>query len=447
MKKNLKKMAAVSLAAASICTCLSGCRNKAEDEATSNPVPTPSIAASDSASGNPEVTGDVDTSGGVKMENGQIVLTPITAESPNNCAQNGYMEYKYLDGTYRYKEYESAVKAKNLVPYTDADGKGLTLETGHTVYIRNTQNLSNTPSASDSDSDSTEYGTGEQITITDEYVESSSGYIDENGNYVETPASTDTGNDAALYSDGTLQKCIVSGEEVYDIDNLTNEIEYPTDFAQLRKEGSCERIYIYKTKESYDQAVKNRKNGQAILQGKMDAPIRCVILNGSLVPDLKYTINSDGRMCVSLRALSEAFDSNTDYDTTAHLLAVPETFGECAFIPAKGALYNISQYFNVNNSNNTFDFISTKPPEIWTDTFALPTADDVVMPVSDISRILGWEFSYTDNILNVVTDSLDDTKEENLLLIETQTSTESVDLDDLDAADSSTETEREDGNS
>ena len=66
------------------------------------------------------------------------------------------------------------------------------------------------------------------------------------------------------------------------------------------------------------------------------------------------------------------------------------------------------------------------------------------MPVSDISRILGWEFSYTDNILNVVTDSLDDTKEENLLLIETQTSTESVDLDDWDSADSSTDTESED---
>ena len=65
------------------------------------------------------------------------------------------------------------------------------------------------------------------------------------------------------------------------------------------------------------------------------------------------------------------------------------------------------------------------------------------MPVSDISRILGWEFSYTDNILNVVTDSLDDTKEENLQLIETQTSTESVDLDDWNAADSSAETESE----
>lgn len=89
MKKNLKKMAAVSLAAASICTCLSGCRNKAEDETTSNPVPTPSITASDSASGNPEVSGNVDTSGGVKLENGQIVLTPITAESPITVLRTG----------------------------------------------------------------------------------------------------------------------------------------------------------------------------------------------------------------------------------------------------------------------------------------------------------------------------------------------------------------------
>ena len=70
MKKNLKKMAAVSLAAASICTCLSGCRNKAEDEATSNPVPTPSIAASDSASGNPEVTGDVERTNRVDADYG-----------------------------------------------------------------------------------------------------------------------------------------------------------------------------------------------------------------------------------------------------------------------------------------------------------------------------------------------------------------------------------------
>ncbi len=447
MKKDLKKMAAAILAAASICTCLSGCGKKMEDVATSNPVPTPTIAASDSTSGTHEITGDVDTSGGVKMENGRIVLTPIEVKSPNNCAQNGYMEYEYLDGTYRYKEYESAVKAKGLVPYTDADGKGLTIETGHTVYIRNTQNLSNTPSASGGNSDNIESSTGEQATIENEYVENSSGYIDENGNYVKNPSSTSTGNDIDLYSDSKQQKCIVSGEEVYDIDNFTNEIEYPTDFAQLRKEGSCERIYVYKTKEGYDQAVKNRKNGQDILQGKMDAPIRCVILNGSLVPNLNYTINSDGRLCVSLRALSEAYDSNTDYDEAAHLLAVPETYGECAFIPAKGALYNISQYFNINNTSNTFDFISTKPPEIWTDTFALPMTDEVVMPVSDISRILGWEFSYTDNILNVVTDSLDDTKEENLLLIETQTSSETIELDDLDFDESDTETESEDSDS
>ena len=89
MKKDLKKMAAASLAAASICTCLSGCGKKTEDVSTSNPVPTPTIAASDSTSGTHEITGDVDTSGGVKMENGRIVLTQIEVKSPNNCAQNG----------------------------------------------------------------------------------------------------------------------------------------------------------------------------------------------------------------------------------------------------------------------------------------------------------------------------------------------------------------------
>ncbi len=75
---------------------------------------------------------------------------------------------------YRYKEYESAVKAKNLVPYTDADGKGLTLETGHTVYIRNTQNLSNTLLLRTMTPIVPNPAQGEEITITDEYVESSS---------------------------------------------------------------------------------------------------------------------------------------------------------------------------------------------------------------------------------------------------------------------------------
>ena len=168
----------------------------------------------------------------------------------------------------------------------------------------------------------------------------------------------------------------------------------------------------------------------------MDAPIKSVILNGSLIPKLNYTINSDGRLCVSLRALAEAYDSNTEYDDVEHLLIVPITYGERIYIPVKGILHNASEYYQIDNTNNTFVFTSKKPPEIWTDTFSLATTSDVVMPVEDIARILGWDFWYGDNVLSVVTDSLDDTKEENILLQEQDVEEIEIDLNDLPDVDS-----------
>ena len=60
----------------------------------------------------------------------------------------------------------------------------------------------------------------------------------------------------------------------------------------------------------------------------------------------------------------------------------------------------------------------------------------MVMPIEDIARIFGWDFWYNDNILSVVTDSLDDTNEENFILQETQSTTTSYDLEELDESDS-----------
>ena len=165
-------------------------------------------------------------------------------------------------------------------------------------------------------------------------------------------------------------------------------------------------------KDAYDQAVKNRNNGQAILNGDQAAPMHCVILNGSLVPNLKFSTNDDGRLCVSLRELAEAYDTNTEFDDVAHLLTVPTIYGECIYIPTKGALHNISKYFEISNSDKTFVFTNRNTCELWKDTFTLADDDDMVMPIEDIARIFGWDFWYNDNILSVVTDSLDDTNEE-----------------------------------
>lgn len=428
----LKKVLAVGLTATTLCTCLAGCGKKDDGVPDIMPIPTPAIESTPKPSANPNIYGDVDTSGGNNIQNGKLVLTKIEPAEPNNCASNGYMEEKNLDGTYRYKVSEEAVAAKNLVPYTDANGAGLKIFSGHTVYVRQTGlGVGEMPDATGDDSSSTEEVTTETTTSTD----TSSGYIDENGNYVEDTTAGDAASSSSTLSD-TDQKCIVSGEEVFDLDNYSDEIQYPSDFSQLRKEGTCERLYVYHTKEEYEQAIKNRKNGQAILTGEMDAPIKSVILNGSLVPKLNYSINSDGRLCVSLRALAEAYDSNTEYDDVEHLLIVPITYGERIYIPVKGILHNASEYYQIDNTNNTFVFTSKKPPEIWTDTFSLATTSDVVMPVEDIARILGWDFWYGDNVLSVVTDSLDDTKEENILLQEQDVEEIEIDLNDLPDVDS-----------
>ena len=419
MKYNFKKAVAISLAATLVCGCFSGCKKKDDNVATSEtpPVTTPTINQTDTSTVEHNITGDVDTSGGSQTINGKPVLTKLVVGTPNNCNQNGYMEATSIDGEYCYKLKEKATKYKNPVPFESSDGSNTILSTGHTVYVRKLYD--DTETSNTEDSSSSEVGTvndnGEQYIITDEHVEYSSGYYDENGNYVETTSETNKDSSSPL---------------------ISNEIEYPSDYAQLRKEGTCERLYIYTSKDAYDQAVKNRNNGQAILNGDQAAPMHCVILNGSLVPNLKFRTNDDGRLCVSLRELAEAYDTNTEFDDVAHLLTVPTIYGECIYIPTKGALHNISKYFEISNSDKTFVFTNRNTCELWKDTFTLADDDDMVMPIEDIARIFGWDFWYNDNILSVVTDSLDDTNEENFILQETQSTTTSYDLEELDESDS-----------
>ena len=232
MKYNFKKAVAISLAATMVCSCFSGCKKKDDNVATSEtpPVTTPTINQTDTPSVEHNITGDVDTSGGSQTINGKPVLTKLVVGTPNNCNQNGYMEATSIDGEYCYKLKEKATKYKNPVPFESSDGSNTILSTGHTVYVRKLYD--DTETSNTEDSSSSEVGTvndnGEQYIITDEHVEYSSGYYDENGNYVETTSETNKDSSSPLIAEN-LQKCIISGMEIFDIDNLSNEIEYPSD--------------------------------------------------------------------------------------------------------------------------------------------------------------------------------------------------------------------------
>ena len=405
MNAKLKKTVAIG-AATILCCIFTGCKGGKAISSANQLQKTETHETSDVKLPEHTITGDI-ANKNTSTKNSFIELTKIIAKEPNNTDKNGYKEYIRPDGISNYELYKESIQAENLVPFGNENNENYTLNTGHTIYVREL----------------------ESSEITDE----------ESDTPVNTSSTTESDDNEILEEANTdnLQKCIVSGEEVYDIDNYTYEIKYPNSFAQLRKEESCERIYIYNSKEDYDQAIKNRDDGQAILNGEKEPYANCVILNGSLVPNLKYSVNDDGRLCVSLRSLATAYDANTNYDEDAHLLTVPITYGHYILIPSKNALPNISDYFNIDNKNNTFKYPSIAFAPFWSDTFTLATTDDVIMPVEDISRILGWDFWYGDNVLKVITDELDDTNPDNFVLEEKQSNTIYYELDELDGYDES----------
>lgn len=207
----------------------------------------PSEAISESASSvEPETTAE---STATPEPSKELTLTKLDVEEPNNIAVNGYLELPTVDGPY-WQIVEDRLNSKNLEVYHRNGEEDWTtaIFSGHTVY---------------------------------DYVA----------------------------DDGSLQKCIISGYEVFDLNNASDEIEYPNDTTQLRKEKTCERIYIYNSQDEYDAAVKNREEGQAILNGEEAAPERCVILNGSIVPNLQYEVGDDGKIRISMRDLSYAYSS------------------------------------------------------------------------------------------------------------------------------------------
>lgn len=458
-------MKSAAILGACLC-CLTACKGNSGNgstNATSSTAPTPSIQSTPEPSSNPDIGGDVDTSGGTKMKDGEIVLTKLNVKSPNNLDCNGYKEVKMGDGSPLYKEKAQVIESMGLIPYTDDNGNGLEIFSGHTVYLRpNPEYMEpeETPvpddeasegetvdeaETSSDDSASSEESDGKVLGVDEKDIVSESGHFDADGNYVVDRVSTTGYDDSNGYSiDDEYLKCIVSGEEVYELDKDSLAIDYPTDFSQLRKEGSCERLYIFSSQEDYDQAIKNREDGQAILKGEKTAPTKCVILNGSLMPGMHFSINSDGRLCVSVRALAEAYDSNTQYAEDAGLLYVPITYGHWEYVPSARALTKASEYFEIHGDRKTFKYTSRNTSYAWTDTMTLAQDNTFTMPIEDVSRIFGWEFWYNDNILKVVTDSLDDTNPDNFILQEVDTTVTEGEVEDLDTSDSEEETENTD---
>ena len=232
-------MKSAAILGACLC-CLTACKGNSGNgstNATSSTAPTPSIQSTPEPSSNPDIGGDVDTSGGTQMKDGEIVLTKLNVKNPNNLDCNGYKEVKMGDGSPLYKEKAQVIESMGLIPYTDDNGNGLEIFSGHTVYLRpnpehmepeetpvpddeasESETVDETEVSSD-DSASSEESDGTVLGVDEKDIVSESGHFDADGNYVVDRVSTTGYDDSNGYSvDDEYLKCIVSGEEVYELD-------------------------------------------------------------------------------------------------------------------------------------------------------------------------------------------------------------------------------------
>lgn len=397
---------------------LVACGKPAESNST-QPIATPTIdepasSGSSGVSGN-VIVSDVQGNTDVQENTDGIKLTKILVDSPNNIANNGYMEAARSDGVTLYESHYSDYGLADLPTYKDSAGRLSNTFTGHRIYVRPFRN-----------EDERYEHLGDVVVSTPDVT------ADE----AEEPSSDSEQTDTTQAGNTPVEgvRCIISGAEIYDINEI-NEVIYPQEYSVLRREGTCERLYIFDSKNAYEEAVKNREDGQAILAGNLIPTKPSVIVNGSLAPNLTYSVDDGGEVYISLRELATVINPNTPFDETAEILTVPGIFNYFEYIPTVHALPGTRDYFQIPDSRDTFLYQYRGLPKPWQETFELPQDTNFVMSVKTISRIFGWEFWIGDNVLKVVTDSLDDTNIDNFYWREINTEVESYELSELEPKD------------
>ncbi len=102
-----------------------------------------------------------------------------------------------------------------------------------------------------------------------------------------------------------MQKYIISGADVVEYDGTLNPFNtHPI----LRKENTCERIYLFDDETKKNEFLERRAQGKEFLQnGSTDNEWK-VILNGEYLPDAYPIIDDNGNLNLSLVQLATAYN-------------------------------------------------------------------------------------------------------------------------------------------
>lgn len=209
---------------------------------------------------------------------------------------------------------------------------------------------------------------------------------------------------------GNTKEYIISGADVVEYDGTLNPFNtHPI----LRKENTCERIYLFNDETKKNEFLERRAQGKELLQnGSADNEWK-IVLNGEYLPDAYPIIDDDGNLNLSLVQLATAYnplftriDKNYIYVATDWgLYSIPctdsdqSTKGTCEFFKDKNGneVYYLTDagFGGVSGSYG----VAAKVPK---------TREYYWVTPDDLNTLLGWTVSIKGRVISVCSDPHDD---------------------------------------
>lgn len=227
--------------------------------------------------------------------------------------------------------------------------------------------------------------------------------------------SLPTGHTVYTKNGTTSPKYIISGTEYVRISGT--ELTQPNldNIHILRKEGSGERIRVFWDDEHYEAMVNSWNDGVSILKGEAEAPEDgCIILNGCLVEGAKPRYSENWTLYLPLRQIAENYSEYSGLKGANELhyyLAVAQD-SDVVKVPCQTS-YDTASQFGMSDYYYTWTYRQNGQMGIVLELNTPEEYENFYMKASNISQILGWEISLSEDgrVVNIVTDPLDVTKD------------------------------------
>lgn len=212
---------------------------------------------------------------------------------------------------------------------------------------------------------------------------------------------------------GNEGQYIISGATVIPYDGTLNPFK---EHMILRKEGTCERVYLFKQQEDADKFVESRELGKNYLENGSDDGQWKIILNGQYIEGAVPIVSEEGELYLPLRQLAVAYNplftqmsNNKDYlyvATDWGYNAIPSTDSSSIVLGRCGVTTdeNGKRIFEVSDMG-VGGTIAT-----YTGYAELPKSSEYYWVTPDsLAAILGWETSVKGKVISVTSDELDNT--------------------------------------